>query len=74
MDWFEKLTGFRETAYDDTRTKIKVDERRLQSLVNGKSYGIGELELVSTRYPAGGRRVASSWSYSNVKDGRHCKH
>ena len=47
MDWFEKLTGFRETSYDDTRAKLKVEGRRLHSLINGKSYGIGELELVS---------------------------
>jgi hypothetical protein len=47
MDWFERLTGFRETGYDDTRAKLRVDGRRLQSLINGKSYGIGDLELVS---------------------------
>ena len=46
MDWFEILTGFRETDYDDTRAKLKVEDSRLQSLINGKSYGIGELELV----------------------------
>src|SRR5450756_776419 len=45
MDWFEKLTGFRETGYGDTRAKLKVEGRRLRSLINGKSYGIGELEL-----------------------------
>jgi hypothetical protein len=47
MDWFERLTGFHETAYADTRAKLKVDGRQLQSLVNERSYGIGELELVS---------------------------
>ncbi len=47
MDWFEILTGFRETDYDDTRAKLKVEGSRLRSLINGKSYGIGELELVS---------------------------
>ena len=47
MDWLEKLTGFRETAYDDTRAKLEVGGRQLKSLVNGKSYGIGDLELVS---------------------------
>jgi len=46
MDWFEKLTGFRETDYDDTRAKLKVEGSRLRSLINGKDYGIGELELV----------------------------
>jgi hypothetical protein len=47
MDWFERLTGFREANYEDTRAKLKVDGGRLQSLINGKSYGIGELELMS---------------------------
>jgi hypothetical protein len=46
MDWFELLTGFREKNYDDTRAKLKVEGSRLQSLINGKSYGIGDLELV----------------------------
>jgi hypothetical protein len=46
MDWFERLTGFRETSYDDTRAKLKVDGSRLKSLINVESYGIGELELV----------------------------
>jgi hypothetical protein len=46
VDWFEKLTGFCETGYDDTRAKLKVDGRQLQSLVNEKVYGIGALELV----------------------------
>ena len=44
MDWFEILTGFRETDYDDTRAKLKVEGSRLRSLVNGKDYGIGELD------------------------------
>ena len=47
MDWFERLTGFRETGYDDTRRRLEVDGGRLRSRVNGKSYAIGELELVS---------------------------
>jgi hypothetical protein len=47
MDWFERLTGFRETDYDDTRGKLGVEGRQLKSLINGKSYGIGDLELVS---------------------------
>ena len=47
MDWFERLTGFRETDYAETRGKLKGKGRQLQSLINGKSYGIGDLELVS---------------------------
>ena len=47
MDWFETLTGFRETTYDDTRAKLEVAGSRLTSLVNGRDYGVGKLELVS---------------------------
>jgi hypothetical protein len=47
MDWFERLTGFREAGYGETRAKLKVAGRRLTSLVNGRAYGIGQLELVS---------------------------
>lgn len=49
MDWFERLTGFRETNYDDTRAKLEIQGDRLRSLVNGKSYGVGTLEMVSLR-------------------------
>jgi hypothetical protein len=47
MDWFERLTGFPETNYGDTRAKLEIRHRQLHSLVNGRRYGIGELELVS---------------------------
>ena len=47
MDWFERLTGFNELDYEETRAKLRVEAGRLHSLVNGKSYAIGEFELVS---------------------------
>jgi hypothetical protein len=47
MDWFERLTGFVETDYASTRAKLKVSGGQLVSLVNGESYGTGQLELVS---------------------------
>src|SRR6267142_669801 len=49
MDWFERLTGFREKSYADTKAKLKVEEGYLRSLVNGKRYRVGELELVSVQ-------------------------
>jgi hypothetical protein len=49
MDWFERLTGFREKSYADTKAKLVVDNGDLRSLVNGKSYRTGALELVSLR-------------------------
>jgi hypothetical protein len=47
MNWFERLTGFEEAGYNETRAKLAVDGDPLRFLVNGKSYGIGELELTS---------------------------
>ena len=49
MDWFERLTGFREESYEATRAKLRVEGGRLHSLVNGKFYGVGEFELASLR-------------------------
>jgi hypothetical protein len=33
MDWFERLTGFQESKYDYARGKLRVEGRRLQSLI-----------------------------------------
>lgn len=43
--WCERLTGFREGDYDDTRARLSVDGQELVSLENGARYGIG------TRHP-----------------------
>jgi hypothetical protein len=47
MDWFERLTGFRESDYESTRAKVAIAGDRLRSRVNGKAYAVGQLELVS---------------------------
>jgi hypothetical protein len=47
MDWFERLTGFREQSYQDTRTRLALEGQHLRSLKNGHSYGVGVLELAS---------------------------
>lgn len=46
-DWFERLTGFRELPYDETRARLEVRDDRLVSRVNGRSYGIGEFTMLS---------------------------
>ena len=68
MDWFERLTGFPETTgkagYEATRQRLEVVRGRLMSRVNGRSFAVGELELVSLqalreragRLPAGSVR------------------
>jgi hypothetical protein len=45
VDWFETLTGFRESGYQTTRERLKVDGDLLVSTVNETRYGIGELTL-----------------------------
>lgn len=47
MDWFQRLTGFVEKGYAETRSQLEVEGCQLRSLVNGKSYGVGELSLPS---------------------------
>ena len=47
MDWFERLTGFRESGYSEIHRQLVVQGDRLRSMVNGKAYGIGRLELPS---------------------------
>jgi hypothetical protein len=44
-DWFADLTGFRETSHDATRRQLAVEGDELASMVNGKRYGIGSLEV-----------------------------
>jgi hypothetical protein len=45
MDWFERLTGFKESDYASTRSSLAVENGRLTSLINRRSYGTGHLEL-----------------------------
>lgn len=46
MDFFERLTGFPERNYAQTRDRLVVVGKTLRSNVNGAEYGIGEFELV----------------------------
>jgi ADP-ribosylglycohydrolase len=47
MDWFERLTGFRETDPASTRERLAVEGATLVSRVNGARYGIGTLAVPS---------------------------
>ena len=71
VDWFERLTGFEERGYEETRRKLEVVGATLRSRVNGKSYGIGELELVSLSElrarARAGARVHGRSRFTNIK-------
>ncbi len=45
MDWFERITGFRECSYQDTKSRLEVEGVQLRSRANGKVYGIGRLRI-----------------------------
>lgn len=41
VTWFEKLFGFAETSYDDTRAQLTVEGETLRSHANGRTFGVG---------------------------------
>lgn len=43
--WFKKLTGFTELSPEEVRKDLELDGSTLHSLVNGKSYVCGVLEI-----------------------------
>src|SRR5690349_4500420 len=45
--WFEKLTGFREERPERVRANLSIDGMALRSLVNGKQWQWGQLQIVS---------------------------
>ena len=47
MDFFERLTGFPERGYVQTRDRLEIVDKTLRSKVNGATYGVGEFELVA---------------------------
>jgi hypothetical protein len=57
MDWFEKITGFTETSYGETRSRLSVENGWLGSEATDRKFAIGRLEVVSLR--ALRERVAS---------------
>ena len=46
MDWFEGLFGFREGSYVDAQANFALDGQTLTSRANGRSWAVGELEMV----------------------------
>ncbi len=47
MDWFERLTGFREMDYGETQARLRVSEARLVQERTGDRFAIGTLTLPS---------------------------
>lgn len=47
MDWFERITGFKESSYDDTRERLSIVDGRLQSSSSSRAWGVGVLETPS---------------------------
>jgi hypothetical protein len=70
MDWFERLTGFAELGYEETRSRLEIVGRNLRSRVNDRLYGIGDLELVSLQdlrdRVSAGQGAAGQLSLRNV--------
>jgi len=57
-DWFSRLTGFPEGAYDVTRGLLRVEDDHLISTVTGARHGIGTLSLPTLARLRGDTNVA----------------
>ncbi|KQQ15540.1 hypothetical protein ASF59_14525 [Methylobacterium sp. Leaf121] len=47
MDWFERLTGFRETGYGETQARLRMIDGCLVHEGTGKTFAVGTLTLPS---------------------------
>ena len=47
MDWFERITGFKELGYDETQAALSVVDGKLKSAHSGRLCFVGELETPS---------------------------
>jgi hypothetical protein len=47
MDWFEKITGFRELPYEQTQAKLWVEDGCLRSCESASRFAVGRLEIPS---------------------------
>jgi hypothetical protein len=70
LDWFERITGFREEGYGSTKARLRIDDEELVSLVNGSRHGIGRLGLLTLRElrqrEAGSRRADRRTTVTNL--------
>jgi hypothetical protein len=47
LNWFEAITGFRESSYADTQRRLRVADGKLVSDASEKRYSAGTLEIIS---------------------------
>ena len=47
MTWFDELTGFSERTADDVRAGFQIDETRMTSLVNNRTFDAGQFDTPS---------------------------
>ena len=47
MDWFERITGFKEDGYEATRARLSVVDGRLHSSRSARTCAVGQLETSS---------------------------
>lgn len=47
MDWFEELTGFKETSYQETKNKLEFKDGMLHCPTNQRQFVLGKFEAVS---------------------------
>jgi hypothetical protein len=66
-DWFEQLTGFRETSWHDTRARLVLDGRHLVSQVDGRRLDIGDFEMASLQTLRQRARQSLAWGTGRLR-------
>lgn len=47
MNWFERITGFAETSYEDTRRRLCFEDEAIVCERDGRRFAMGQLETLS---------------------------
>ena len=46
MDWFEKITGFKETDYHETQSRLSMQVVNLHSMFSEKVFQAGKFDTI----------------------------
>ena len=60
MDWFEKLTGFGETGYDETRARLEVEGEHYAHGSTARAMESASLNLFHFRLSANGQQLQAT--------------
>ena len=67
MDWFERLTGFRELSWHDTRQRLRLEGPHLVSAADARRLPVGDFELVPLATLRHRARIAPTFGIGRLR-------